>query len=248
MPAVRPERPALGRSMQSLSSQWAAGASVRPAPQGGPAGVAAFTYRSIARTEEGPEVAARACPEPRYEQGQHHLGCIPMTPMASAPVHQLRRVAARHRALPVAPSDTHQAAPRAGPDGRIAPDHAPRTLTVPACPLTTVANRDGLLPRLVLPSSDPVRHLLNRTRSRADTPGASRAAQSVVTSKTATSRLSRRGPAAAEPEGATRQVPAALPAGVARPPGLCARGGGRPTIVGARGTSSWRRPAARQPR
>jgi hypothetical protein len=150
-----------------------------------------------------------------------------MTPMASAPVHQLRRVAARHRALPVAPSDTHQAAPRAGPDGRIAPDHAPRTLTVPACPLTTVANRDGLLPRLVLPSSDPVRHLLNRTRSRADTPGASRAAQSVVTSKTATSRLSRRGPAAAEPEGATRQVPAALPAGVARPPGLCARGGGR---------------------
>jgi hypothetical protein len=158
-----------------------------------------------------------------------------MTPMASAPVHQLRRVAARHRALPVAPSDTHQAAPRAGPDGRIAPDHAPRTLTVPACPLTTVANRDGLLPRLVLPSSDPVHHLLNRTRSRADTPGASRAAQSVVTSKRATSRLSRRGPAAAEPEGATRQVPAALPAGVARPPGLCARGGGRPTIRGGKG-------------
>jgi hypothetical protein len=92
-----------------------------------------------------------------------------------------------------------------------------------ACPVLTT---------LICP---PRSHPPNRTRSRADTPGASRAAQSVVTSKTATSRLSRRGPAAAEPEGATRQVPAALPAGVARPPGLCARGGGRPTIRGGKG-------------
>jgi hypothetical protein len=94
-----------------------------------------------------------------------------------------------------------------------------------ACPVLTT---------LICP---PRSHPPNRTRSRADTPGASRAAQSVVTSKTATSRLSRRGPAAAEPEGATRQVPAALPAGVARPPGLCARGGGRthhPVGQGAR--------------
>ena len=125
---------------------WRLGSAGSPGRSGGVA--ASPTARSPVLKKDRRSLLGPA-PSRGTSRGKHHLGCIPMTPMASAPVHQLRRVAARHRALPVAPSDTHQAAPRAGPDGRIAPHHAPRTLTVPACPLTTVANRDGLLPRLV---------------------------------------------------------------------------------------------------
>ena len=80
IPAVDPKRPALG-AVNAVMVEPAGEPvqRVRPAHQSGPAG-AAFTYRPITCTEEEPEVAAHACPEARYRHGQHHFGCISMTP------------------------------------------------------------------------------------------------------------------------------------------------------------------------
>ena len=126
IPPVDPKRPALGAvDAVMVDPADEPVQRVRPAHQGGPAGGSLhlppnhlYRRRTGGRCPCLPRGAVQAWATPF----RMHLDDTE----GSGPAHRRQRVAAPRRALPVAPSDTHEAAPRAGPHGRFAPDHVPQ--------------------------------------------------------------------------------------------------------------------------
>jgi hypothetical protein len=121
-----PARGESGEASGGRCSDRRAGGRARAAGPVGPSvrfrGVAAITDRSITGTEEGQEVAVRACPQARCGPGQAPFRAVgPRTARAAAGASAV----ARGRPTPcTAPGALGHSpcVPRAGLDGRVAPD------------------------------------------------------------------------------------------------------------------------------